>query len=105
MFYLCVDLKTGTEIYTCLWQKWLEPGVNSDPIYQTNTGIDPSSNLFLKNWNGSFFIKLKTHPTLEKTVLWLFIIHNPENSGQFHFHHWTKGAFTPDVKSVLSENI
>jgi hypothetical protein len=35
MFYLCVDLKTGTEIYTCLWKKWLEPGVNSDPIYQT----------------------------------------------------------------------
>ncbi len=41
MFYLCVDLKMGIEIYTGLWKKWLEPGVNSDPIYQTNTGIDP----------------------------------------------------------------
>jgi hypothetical protein len=41
MFYVCVELKMETEIYTYLWKKWLEPGVNSDPMYQTKTGIDP----------------------------------------------------------------
>jgi hypothetical protein len=39
--YLCVNLKMGTEMYTCLWKKWLEPGANSDPMYQTKTEIDP----------------------------------------------------------------
>jgi hypothetical protein len=78
MFYLCVDLKTGTEIYTCLWKKWLEPGVNADPIYQTNTGIDPVPICILK-LELEFLHKSKNAPNTGENR-WM-TIHNPENSG------------------------
>jgi hypothetical protein len=98
IFYLGVDLKMGTEIYTCLWKKWLEPGVDSDPMYQTDTGIDPVLICFW-NWNWRFLHKSKNPPdTGENRSM---TIHNPQNSGQFHFHHWTKSISTARLQTPL----